>query len=159
MQIHFCSVPLSRARIAIRGRTCARMYLRCNTYTRVKGGYAGRGTLATDIVHTYIRCAGVLAAFSCPSIGPSSVADVARAISPDPPWVWYHLPTEIMVFAVDVNSPRAPRTRILYLPEKSSGSLVAHVCASTVCSGRISSRYCPPATGADCARRSFLRTV
>lgn len=57
-------------------------------------------------------------------------------------------------------SPRAPRTRILYLPEKSSGSLVAHVCTSTVCSGRIGSLLSPGnwsgLRGAPCKRYSIF---
>lgn len=101
------------------------------------------------IVHTYIRCR-CTGRLLVPQHRPSSGADVARAISPDPPWVWYHLPTEIMVSAVDV-TPRGLRVLVYYICPRNPRARSAHTCAHPPCVREESTRYCPPATGADCA--------
>lgn len=95
------------------------MYLRCNTYTWVKGGYVGRGTLATGSVYLY-----PLPAYSGRLLVPSIV------LRPGPTWPSY-LSRPPMGVVPSSNgdyglhrgrySPRAPRTRILYLPEKILG--------------------------------------
>lgn len=111
-----------------------RMYLRCNTHTRVKGGYAfaGRGTPTGEYLNPW------------PEYRPSSCwlrpFVRGRAISPDRPPMGV-VPSSNRDYGLRRGrcSPRAPRTRILYLPEKSSGSLDAHVCASIVCPERIGS--------------------
>lgn len=155
MQIHFCFVPLSRARIAIR-RTSARMYLRCNTYTRVKGGYVGRGTLATESIYLY-----PLPVYWPPSRAqhrPSSGADVAELSLPtphgcgtifqrrlwSPPWTL--LPTgsaySYIIFAREILG-LARRTRVLIHRVLGKNRLV------TV----------PPATGADRDAPFFERYI
>lgn len=115
----------------------SRMYLRCNTYTRVKGGYAfaGRGTPTGEYLNPWPEYMGRL----------RTGFVRGRAISPDRPPMGV-VPSSNRDYGLRRGrcSPRAPRTRILYLPEKSSGSLDAHVCAvhcvpSTVCPERIGS--------------------
>jgi len=132
---------LSRARIAIHGATwihsriSTRMYLRCNTYTRVKGGYAFAGAR-----HAGRRVLESVAGVHWPSSCQLRPFVRGRAISPDRPPMGV-VPSSNRDYGLRRGrcSPRAPRTRILYLPEKSSGSPDAHVCASTVCPERIGS--------------------
>lgn len=125
------------------------MYLRCNTYTRVKGGYAfaGRGTSTSQPESTYIRSR--VSRLAAAAFVAASFVRVrrGRAISPDRPPMGV-VPSSNRDYGLRRGrcSPRAPRTRILYLPEKSSGparlSVRTCVRAHTVCVRKESARYC-----------------
>jgi len=98
---------------------------------RVKGAYAGRGT--PEYLYP-------LRPPSC-RLRPSSFgADERGSLSPDRPPMGV-VPSSNRDYGLRRGrcSPRAPRTRILYLPEKSRARLGAHVCAPTVCPERIGS--------------------
>lgn len=126
MQMHSARPYLGRESRFMARRTrstiSTRMYLRCNTHTRVKGGYAfaGRGTPTGEYLNPWPEYMGRLHAGFVRG----------RAISPDRPPMGV-VPSSNRDYGLRRGrcSPRAPRTRILYLPEKSSGSLDAHVCA------------------------------
>lgn len=162
MQMHSARPYLGReSRFMARrthSRISTRMYLRCNTYTRVKGGYAfaGRGTPAGEYLNPLAEYTGRLRAGFVPPVLRGRLRR-GRAISPDRPPMGV-VPSSNWDYGLRRGrcSPRAPRTRILYLPEKFSGSLDAHVCgASTVCPERIGSLL-PRQLERSAARRAAL---
>jgi len=123
---------------------------------RVKGAYAGRGT--PEYLYP-------LRPLSC-RLRPSSFgADERGSLSPDRPPMGV-VPSSNRDYGLRRGrcSPRAPRTRILYLPEKSRARLGAHVCAPTVCPERIASlpatgaHYCAPCAGDDAIANKRPRT-
>lgn len=135
----FCS-SLSRARIAIHGATwthsriSTRMYLHVIHIRGWKVVTRSPGEADRWPESTWIRCWSTLAVF----VPASSLRPWSSYLSRPPMGV---VPSSNRDYGLRRGrcSPRAPRTRILYLPEKSSGSLDAHVCASTVCPERIGS--------------------
>lgn len=130
------------------------VYLRCNTYTRVKGGYArgvppGRGTYILRWRRAH-RVRFVLR----PVLDESVESYLSR---PDPPWVWYHLPTEIMVSAPWTLIPAGTAySYIIFAREISGPSRGAHVCAHPQCARKESARYCNWGGNLSCAAATFF---
>jgi hypothetical protein len=86
---------------------------------------------------TYIRCGRFRAGFVLRPSGPTSAV---LSLPTDPPWVWYHLPTEIMVSAVDV-APRGLRVLVYYICPRNPGLASVRTCAHPPCARKESPRY------------------
>ena len=151
----FCS-SLSWARIAIHGATWTHSRISTRMYLHVIIHIRGWKVVMRSPRHADRRVLESVAGVHWPSSCQLRPFVRGRAISPDPPWVWYHLPTEIMVSAMDV-APRGLHVLVYYICPRNPQARSMHTCVRPSCARKESTCYCPGNWSGSC--RFFSWTI